>query len=77
MFAAYLRAAVAVLVAALLAAVLSFMLPYFIDLMGPEDSLMVRSFEAIADNALLLMLAGIALFLIVRAVVESSMGVQR
>ena len=77
MFGAYIRAALTVGVAVLGAAVLQFMVPYFLQFQGESDSLLYRSFEGLAENALFIMLVAIAAGVLARAVVESNMGAGR
>jgi len=72
MFGAYIRAAITIGVAVLSAAILQFLVPFFLPFLGPETSLLYRSFNGIAENALLIMLVAVGAALIARAVVESS-----
>lgn len=74
MWGAVARAALAVLVAALLAAVLEYFAGYVLPYLGPEDELLYVSFEAIAEHALTVMVAGVLAALVAAAVVESSPG---
>jgi hypothetical protein len=80
MFGAYLRAGLTIGVAVLSAAVLQFIVPYllpFVGATGVEESnqtMLYSTFAAIADNALLIMLAAIAAGVLTRAVVESGPG---
>lgn len=77
MWGAYIRAAVTVGIAVLSAALLQFIVPYLLEYQGPSDSLLYRSFEGLAENALFIMLAAVGAGLLARAVVESNMGVRR
>jgi len=72
MFGAYIRAVLNVGVAVLVAALLQFIIPFFMPFMGDEESLMYRSLDTLADNALMIMLIAIAAGLIARAAVERS-----
>ena len=71
MFGAYLRAALTIGVAVLSAAILQFIVPFFLPYQGAESSMLYNAFSTISDNALLLMLAGIAAGVLARSVVES------
>lgn len=76
MFGAYIRAAltigVAVLAAAILETVSGFLLPH----VGPEGGYLHNAFSGIVDNALFIMLLGIAAAIVARAVAESQSGVR-
>jgi hypothetical protein len=76
MFGAYIRAVLTIGVAVLTAAILQFIMPRLLPFIGPQDSYLVKAFTGISENALLIMLAGIAAGLIARAVVESKTGVR-
>ena len=74
MFSAYLRAAINAGVAVLLAAILTFLLPFFMPYLGPEEGLMYRTFDALGEWVLFLMLLAIMMGLIARSVVEAGVG---
>lgn len=74
MFGAVARAALAVLVAALFAAVLQFIAGFFLPFLGPESGLLYRSFDAIAQHSLTIMLVAILGGLIAAAAAEASPG---
>lgn len=71
MFGAYVRAAGTAAFAVLAAALLQFIVPFFLDFLGPSDSLLYRSFNGLAENALLVMLLAVGAGVIARAVAES------
>jgi len=71
MFGAYVRAAATLAFAVLAAAVLQFLIAPFLDFLGPESSLLYRSFNGLAENALLIMALAIGAGVIARAVTES------
>jgi hypothetical protein len=72
MFGTYLRAALTLAFAVLMAAVLQFVLAPFMDYLGPESSLLYRSFDALAENALFIMALAVGFGVIARAVEESA-----
>ena len=71
MFGAYVRAAGTAAFAVLAAALLQFLTPLLLDYLGPQDSLLYRSFSGLSENALIIMLVAIGAGVIARAVVES------
>jgi len=71
MFGAYVRAAATLAFAVLAAAVLQFLIAPFLGFLGPETSLLYRSFSGVAENALLIMALAIGAGVIARAVTES------
>lgn len=71
MFGAYARAAATIAFSVLAAAVLQFIVAPFLDFLGPTDSLLYRSFDGLAENALLIMLIAVGAGVIARAVTES------
>jgi len=76
MFGAYIRAALQIGGAVLAGAILQFIVPFFLPFLGPQDSLLHRSFAGVAENGLFIMLVAIGAALIARAVVESRTGVR-
>ena len=76
MFGAYIRAAITIGVAVLSGAILQFLVPFFLPFLGPEGSMLYRSFDGIAENALFIMLVAVGAALLARAVVESNAGVR-
>jgi hypothetical protein len=72
MFGAYVRAAATLAFATLIAAVLQFVLAPFLDYLGPESSLLYRSFSGLAENALFIMVLAVAAGVLARAVEESA-----
>lgn len=76
MFGAYIRAVltigVAVLAAAILETVGGFLLPH----VGAQGGYLYKAFNGLIENALFIMLIGIAAALIARSVVESKSGVR-
>lgn len=77
MFGAYLRAGITIGIAVLSGSILQFIVPFFLEFQGAEDSLLYRSFEALAENAIFIMLIAVAAGLLARSVVESGPGVRR
>jgi hypothetical protein len=71
MFGAYLRAALTLAFAVLIAAVLQFVVSPLLTFLGPESSLLYRSFNGLAENALLIMALAVGAGVIARAVTES------
>jgi len=71
MFGAYARAALAVPIAVLVAGILEFVVPFFLPYMGPESSMLYRSFDFLAANSLFIMLVAIGAGVLARAYVES------
>ena len=72
MFGAILRSAPTAAGAVLLGAVLQFILSRVLPYLGPESGMLYRSFNAIAEHGLLIMLVAVAAGLLARAVVESN-----
>jgi hypothetical protein len=71
MFGAYLRAALTIAFAVLASAVLQFLIDPLLGFLGPQNSLLYRSFSGLAENALIIMLLAIGAGVIARAVAES------
>jgi hypothetical protein len=71
MFGAYLRAALTLAFAVLIAAVLQFVVSPLLTFLGPESSLLYRSFNGLAENALLIMALAVGAGVIARAITES------
>lgn len=76
MFGPYIRGAITIGIAVLSGAILQFIVPYLLPYQGAEDSLLYRSFEGVAENAIFIMLVAVGAALIARAVVESNAGVR-
>jgi len=55
-------------------AILQFIVPVFLPYQGPETSLLYRSFDALSENAVFIMLIAVAAGVLARAVVESDAG---
>lgn len=70
MFSAYVRGALNVGAAVLVGAILQFIVPYLLPYQGDSDSLLYSSFEAISENAILIMLVAVGFTLIVQASIE-------
>jgi hypothetical protein len=71
MFGAYARAALTIAFAVLIASVLQFVVSPLLTFLGPESSLLYRSFNGLAENALIIMLIAVGAGVIARAVTES------
>lgn len=71
MFGAFVRAAPTAVVGALFAAILSYVLAPMMEYLGPEGSLIHRSFASVNEHALLIIIGAILLTLLGRAIVES------
>jgi len=71
MFGAYARAALTLAFAVLIASVLQFVVSPLLGFLGPESSLLYRSFNGLAENALLIMALAVGAGVIARAVTES------
>lgn len=75
MFGRYARAALFALVAVLIAGIITWVMPEFLDIMlagaATEDDMLIRSFRAIEENSLFIMLGAILLGLLAGAVTES------
>ena len=71
MFGSYLRAALTIPVALVAAGIIQFATPFFLPYMGPEASLLYRSFDFLGGNAFFIMLLAIAAGVLSRAYVES------
>ena len=74
MFSRFLRGGVNLVFAVLLAAILSFVLAFFIPMMGPEDSLLRGSFEALDNWMLFLMIGAVLASILAGALVEGNVG---
>lgn len=72
MFGKIVRSAPVAVIGALVAALLSFVLAPMMKFMGPESGLIHRSFAAIDEHALFIILLSIVLSLIARAALEAS-----
>jgi len=71
MFGAYLRAGLTIAFAVLASAVLQFLIDPLLAFLGPQNSLLYRSFAGVAENALIIMLLAVGAGVIARAVAES------
>lgn len=71
MFGSYLRAALTVPIAIVAAGIIQFATPFFLPYMGPQESLLYRSFDFLGGNALLIMLLAIGAGVMARAYLES------
>ena len=76
MFGRYVRGALTIVVAVFSAALLEYLTPFFLPLVGPEESLLYRSFDWLGGNALLIMLVAVAAGVLARAAAESNPGVR-
>lgn len=74
MYGAFLRAPLYAGGAVLIGGLLEFIIPFILPLLGPEDAMLYRSFDAIAEYGLLVMLAAVAAGVLARAVVERNAG---
>jgi len=72
MFGAYVRGGATIVIAVLVGALLQFIVPMFLPYLGPDDSLLVQSFSALAENAVFIGLIAVAAGVLARAVVESN-----
>jgi len=70
MFSAYLRAGINLAFAVLLASILGYVLQFFQPMMGPEDGLLYRTFDALDTWMLFLMVTAVLAAVLTRAVVE-------
>jgi len=71
MFGAYLRASLTIAFAVLASAVLQFLIDPLLGFLGPQSSLLYRSFAGLAENALIIMLLAVGAGVVARAVAES------
>lgn len=71
MYGAFGRAAIEIPIAVLLGAILQFIVAPMLDFLGPESSLLYRSFTGVAENAVLIALLAVGAGVIARAVTES------
>jgi len=71
MYGAYIRGGATAAFAVLAAAVLQFVVNPLLEFQGPESSLLYRSFNGLAENALIIMLIAVGATVVARAVVES------
>jgi len=76
MFGVYIRAAITIGIAVVSAAILQFVIPFLLPYQGPEDELLYQSFATLADNALFIMLLGIAAAVMAGAITQSGRGVR-
>ena len=74
MYGVLLRAPLYAGAAVLIGGVLEFIMPFILPFLGPQDAMLYRSFDAIAEYGLLIMLAAVAAGVLARAVVESNVG---
>ncbi len=75
MFGVYIRGAITVGIALVCAAILQFVIPFLLPYQGPEDELLYQSFATLADNALFIMLLGVAAAVFAGAVAQSGRGI--
>lgn len=71
MFGKYVESALTIGIAVLMGAIIKFIVPYFLPFQGPQDSMLYRAFNGVAENAILIALVAIAAGVLARAVVES------
>jgi hypothetical protein len=76
MFGAYGRAGLTIPIAVFAAGFLQYITPFFLPFMGPESSLLYRSFDYLGGNALIIMIVAVAAGVLARATVESNPGVR-
>jgi hypothetical protein len=76
MFGAYVRGGLTVVISVFAAALLEYLTPFFLPFLGPEESLLYRSFDWLGTNALLIMLVAVAAGVLARATVEANPGVR-
>jgi len=76
MFGAYVRGGLTVVVAVFSAALVEYIVPFFLPFLGPQESLLYRSFDWLGTNALLIMLVAVAAGVLARATVEANPGVR-
>jgi hypothetical protein len=76
MFGAYARAALSVPIAVLLGGILEYALPFFLPLMGSENTMLYRSFDFLTEYGIFLMLLAVGAGVLARAYVESTPGVR-
>ena len=76
MFGAYARAALTIPVAVLMGGLLEFVIPFFLPLLGSEDSLLYSSFDFLAGYGVFIMLVAVGAGVLARAYVESTPGVR-
>jgi hypothetical protein len=76
MFGAYARAALAVPIAVLLGGILEYALPFFLPLMGSEQTMLYRSFDFLTEYGIFVMLLAVGAGVLARAYVESTPGVR-
>lgn len=75
MFGAYARAAVTIPIAVLMGGILEFVLPFFLPLMGSEDTMLYRSFDFLTEYGMFIMIVAVGAGVLARAYVESTRGV--
>jgi hypothetical protein len=76
MFGAYARAALAIPIAVLMYGFLEYVLPFFLPLMGSEQTMLYRSFDFLTRYSLFIMLLAVGAGVLARAYVESTPGVR-
>jgi hypothetical protein len=76
MIGAYARAALAVPIAVLLGGILEYALPFFLPLMGSEQTMLYRSFDFLTEYGIFVMLLAVGAGVLARAYVESTPGVR-
>ena len=76
MFGAYGRAALEIPIAVLMGGILEFVLPFFLPLMGSEETMLYRSFEFLTQYGMFLMIVAVGAGVLARAYVESTPGVR-
>jgi len=74
MFGIYLRSPLTAGYAVLVASVLQFVVNPMLPMVGAEGSMLYRTFDALTEYALLIMLVAVGAAVIARAVTESSAG---
>jgi len=74
MFGSYIRAALTAGASVLFASVLQFIVNPMLPMLGAEDSLLFRTFDAVTEYALLIMIVAVGAAVIARAVTESNAG---
>lgn len=76
MYGAFARGGLEVVIAVFAGALLEYLTPFFLPFVGPESSLIYRSFDWLGSNAVLIMLVAVAAGVLARAAAESNPGVR-
>ena len=76
MFGAYARAGLAIPIAVLLGGILEYALPFFMPLMGSDQTMLYRAFDFLTEYGVFIMLLAIGAGVLARAYVESTPGVR-